>query len=138
MTTLERLESVLDTSGVAGFIETRLPSGGQPRQLRVRTLLLGLLLSQLDGRPAHLTRVHHALVALGPEDWRRLEIEVEWKSGSHLLTYRQVERTFSLVVHTLEKEHPDGAPSDELSFVLDAPRSERARGGERTHSLSDG
>ena len=120
MTTLDRLETVLDTSRVAGFIETRLPSGGRPRQLRVHTLLLGLLLSQLDGRPAHLTRVHRALVALGPQDRRRLEIEIEWKSGSHLLTYRQVERTFSLVVHTLKKEHPDGAPSDELSFVLDA------------------
>ena len=118
--TLERLEAVLDTSGVAHFIETRLPSGGRPRQLRVRTLVLGLLLSQFDGRAAHLTRVHHALVTLGSKDRRRLGIEVEWKNGSHLLTYRQVERTFSLVVHALAKEQPDGSPSNELSFVLDA------------------
>jgi hypothetical protein len=118
--TLQRLEAVLDASGVAEFIEARLPRGVRPRQLRVRTLLLGLGLSQLDGRPAHLTRVHHALVIVDNTHRRRLGIEVEWRSGWHLVTYRQVERTFSLVVAALKKEHPDGAPSTALSFVLDA------------------
>jgi hypothetical protein len=117
---LEQLEVMLDGSGAPTFIEALLPSGGRPRQLRVHALLLGLLLSQLDARPAHLTRVHRALVRLNPDDRTRLGIDVDWKNGVHQLTYRQVERTFALVVAALEKEQPDGAPSPRLSFVLDA------------------
>jgi hypothetical protein len=44
----------------------------------------------------------------------------EWKSGPHLLTYRQVERTFSLVAGALAKAEPDGEPSEALEGVLDA------------------
>jgi hypothetical protein len=79
-----------------------------------------MLLAGADGRPAHLSRVHHALIALGAEDRRRLGVEVEWRSGPHLLTYRQVERTFHLVVDALSKERPDGAPSEALCGVIDA------------------
>jgi hypothetical protein len=117
---LERLEAVLGRSGAAGRVEVLLPAGGRPRQLSVQTLLLGMLLCQADGRPAHLSRVHEALLALGPHDRERLGISVEWKSGPHLLTYRQVERTFHLVVDALAKEVPDGTPSDELCGVIDA------------------
>jgi hypothetical protein len=42
--TLERLEKIIDTSAVAGPIEALLPVGVRPRQLKVRTLLLGMLL----------------------------------------------------------------------------------------------
>ena len=45
-----------------------LPIGVRRRQLRVRTLLAGMLLSQADHRPAHLTRVHEALIALPDDD----------------------------------------------------------------------
>jgi hypothetical protein len=38
----------------------------------------------------------------------------------HLLTYRQVEYTFSLVVGALSKKEPDGSPSEMLSVVVDA------------------
>jgi hypothetical protein len=79
-----------------------------------------MLLSGADGRPAHLTRVHEALVALAPEDRRRLGVEVEWRGGPHLLTYRQVERTFHLVVEALSKQNPDGEPPDALCHVIDA------------------
>lgn len=54
---LERLERILDSSAVAERIEALLPVGVRPRQLRVRTLLLGMLLVACDGRPAHLSRV---------------------------------------------------------------------------------
>ena len=117
---LERLEGVLDASGVAPRLEALLPLGVRPRQLRVRTLLLGLLLCQLDGRPAHLTRVHRSLVEFDAAQRSRLGVEAECHGDQHLLTYRQVERTFALVVAALEKESPDGAPSLELSIVLDA------------------
>jgi len=118
--TLARLETILEVSGVGPSIELRLASGGRPRQLSTTTLFLGMLLCQADGRPAHLTRVHQALVALPETDRRRLGIEVDWKSGPHLLTYRQVERTFSVVVHALDKDTKDGEPSDGLCGVLDA------------------
>lgn len=101
-------------------VEVLLPAGGRPRQLSVHALLLGMLLAHADGRPAHLTRVHAALVALSPPDRRRLGVEVEWRGGPHLLTYRQVERTFHLIVEALSKENPDGEPSDALCGVMDA------------------
>lgn len=117
---LEGLEAVLDDAGVSPTIEATLPTGGRPRQLSVRTLLLGMMLALVDHRPAHLTRVHRALVALPePTAWR-LGVIVAWKSGPHLLTYRQTERTFSLVVAALRRPEPDGTPSEELSALVDA------------------
>jgi hypothetical protein len=97
-----------------------LPIGVRPRQLSVRTLLTGMLLVAADHRPAHLRRVHQALIELPePERWR-LGVLATWQHGPHLLTYRQVERTFSLVVGRLAKQTPDGSPSPLLSEVLDA------------------
>lgn len=100
--TLAWAESVVDRAQIAATIEALLPSGGRPRQLPVRTLLVGMLLALADGRPAHLVRVHRTLTGLHPEDRRRLGVEVEWKREAHLLTYRQVERTFGLVTAALD------------------------------------
>lgn len=111
---------MLDAAGVAPSIEALLPVGVRPRQLSVRTLLLGVLLTQAEHRPAHLSRIHAALVALGDADRRHLGVVVDWKRGPHVLSYRQVERTFGLVVAALGKEDPDGAPTRVLQDVLDA------------------
>jgi hypothetical protein len=116
---LERLEAIIDTSGVAGRIEVLLPIGVRPRQLPVRTLLLGMLLIAVHGRPAHLVRVHQALLALPADQQHRLGIITEWRTGPHLLSYRQVERTLALIINALSKDKPDGTPSDALSDVLD-------------------
>ena len=62
------LEEIIDTSGIAPRIELLLPIGVRRRQLRVRTLLAGMMLSQADHRPAHLTRVHQALTGLPPDE----------------------------------------------------------------------
>ena len=48
-----------------------------------------MLLVAVQGRPAHLRRVHHALLDLEPADRQRLGIIAHWKHGPHLLTYRQ-------------------------------------------------
>ena len=56
--TLARLEPIIDRAEVCEPIETLLPVGVRPRQLSVRTLLLGMLLVAVEGRPAHLRRVH--------------------------------------------------------------------------------
>jgi hypothetical protein len=115
---LDRLEEIIDGSR-ATRIEALLPIGVRHRQLKVRTLILGMLLTLAGRRPAFLTEVHAALTALPEADQARLAVIEDWKHGPHLLTYRQVERTFNLVVDALAKEHPDGAPADVLARICD-------------------
>lgn len=117
---LARLEAVVDAAGVAAGLEAVLPTGGRPRQLSVRTLLVGMLAAASDGRPAHLARVHRALVALGAGDRRRLGVEVDWRAGPHTLTYRQVERTFSLVSNAVAADQANGTPGEDLAALSDA------------------
>jgi hypothetical protein len=117
---LNRIEAVVDRSGIAPRIEALLAVGVRPRQLVVRTLLVGMLLALTDSRPAHLTRVHQALLGLKDEDRQRLGVVVNWRRGPHLLTYRQVERTFSLVAGALATDVFDGTPTCVLQEVLDA------------------
>ena len=50
---LGRIEEIIDGSGVAPQVEALLPIGVRRRQLRVRTLLAGMMLTQADQRPAH-------------------------------------------------------------------------------------
>jgi hypothetical protein len=113
------LEGVIDASGSAPRIEALLPAGVRHRQLSARTLLLGMLLTLADRRPAYLTGAHAALTALPGADQVRLGVMQDWKTGPHQLTYRQVERTFNLVADALAKEQPDGAPSDVLARICD-------------------
>jgi hypothetical protein len=115
--TLAVLEAIIDSSGIALRIEILLPAGVRHRQLRVRTLILGMLLTLAGRRPAFLTEVHAALTALPRAGQERLGVTEDWASGAHLLTYRQVERTFGLVADSLAKDHPDGAPSAILAAV---------------------
>jgi hypothetical protein len=117
--TLPRIEDIIDGSAVAPAIEALLPAGVRHRQLPVRTLLTGMMLTLDDDRPAHLTRVHQALTALPEPDQARLGVREEWKTGPHQLTYRQVERTFNLVTGALAKARPGGAPSDDLAVICD-------------------
>ena len=116
---LAALEDIIDASGAAPAIEAALPAGIRPRQLTVRTLFLGILLTLADDRPAHLTRVHKTLTALPGADQARLGVTGNWAAGPHQLTYRQVEYTFTLVARTLSKDEPDGAPSDDLARTCD-------------------
>jgi len=128
-----RLEAIIDASGVPGKIEALLPVGVRPRQLSVRTLLIGMLIALSDKRPAHLRRIHEALICLPEADRRRLGVIAQWESGPHLLSYRQTERTFGLANRVLSKERPDGRPSEILSEVTDAliEASVKALGGGR-------
>jgi hypothetical protein len=117
---LARLLGVIDASGVPGRLEALLPMGARHRQLSLRTLFAGILLTLADGRPAHLSRVHAALVGLDEENRRCLGVVGQSKHGPHTLTYRQVEYTFSLLKDVLSKDVPDGAPKEALQEVLDA------------------
>lgn len=117
--TLSDLEEIVDRAGIAASIERLLPVGVRPRQLKVRTLVFGILWCLFDKRPAHLTRVHQALIGLPETDQWRLGVIVNWRDGCHLLTYRQTERTYRLVVSALDKEHPDGEPAASLQGIVD-------------------
>jgi len=119
MIPLAAFEQIIDASGVALRIEAVLPAGVRPRQLSVRALLAGMCLSQADGRPAHLTRVHQALTSLPEDDQVRLGIIADWKRGPHQLTCRQTERTFGLVADAVAKDEPDGLPSGPLQGICD-------------------
>jgi hypothetical protein len=116
---LPRLEEIIEASGIASRIEALLPAGVRHRQLRVATLLTGMMLTVADRRPAHLTAVHTALTALPAGDQARLGVIEDWKTGPHQLTYRQVERTFALAIGALGKDEPDGTPSGILAAALD-------------------
>jgi hypothetical protein len=78
-----------------------------------------MMLALADGRPAHLTRVHRALVSLPEAEQRRLGVLTDWRNGPHRLTYRQAEYTFGLVTAVLGKDEPDGLPSPALQAVCD-------------------
>ena len=107
---LPRLEAIIEASGIAPRIEALLPAGVRHRQLRVATLILGMMLTQADRRPAHLTEVHAALTALPAADQARLGVTEDWKGGPHQLTYRQAERTFGLITKALRKDEPGRHP----------------------------
>ena len=100
---LARPEAVVDRSGVAERIEALLPVGVRPRQLSVRTLLIGMLLVASEGRAGSLRNLHRALTALPEAERRRLGVIAGWRYGPHALSYRQVERTFALVTAALGK-----------------------------------
>jgi hypothetical protein len=119
MTALAALEEIIDAAGAGPRIAALLPVGVRRRQLTVRTLLLGIMITLDDHRPAHLTRVHQALTGLPEDEQRRLGVLTDWRHGPHLLTYRQTERTFGLVVRTLSKDEPDGLASPALQQACD-------------------
>jgi hypothetical protein len=112
-------EGITDASGAAPRIEALLPTGVRHRQLRVRTLLAGMMLTLADRRAGFLTEVHQALTALPAQDQVRLGVTEDWKTGPHRLTYRQTERTFGLVADALAKKEPDGLPSGALAGLCD-------------------
>jgi hypothetical protein len=119
MIPLAAFEAVIDASGIPPRIEAMLPVGARARQLSVRTLLAGMCLAAADHRPAHLTRVHQALVSLPEDEQRRLGVTADWKNGPHLLTYRQTEYTVGLVADALGKDEPDGLSSQALQAACD-------------------
>lgn len=122
---------MLDASGVAEALEAGLPRGVRARQLSARTLLVGMLVALAEGRPAQLARVHGSLSALPEADRARLGVVVDWRTGPHALSYRQVEHTARLLARSLAKTSPDGQPSAGLAgfsaALLEASVPEQAR-----------
>ena len=119
MIPLPVLEGVTGACGIAPRIEDMLPSGVRVRQLAVWTLMPGMMLALADGRPAHLTRVHQALISMPDDEQRRLGVLADWKGRPHRLTCRQAEYTFGLATAALGKDQPDGLPSPKLQAACD-------------------
>jgi hypothetical protein len=113
------LETSIEASGIAPRAEALLPAGARHRQLRVSTLILGMMLALADRRPARLTEMHAALTTLPAGDQARPGVTEDWKAGPHQLTYRQAERTFGLVTAALARDKPDGTPSAAFAAALD-------------------
>jgi hypothetical protein len=114
------IEDIIDASGIAPAIQALLPAAARRRQLTARTVLTGMLLALADRRPAHLTEVRNALIALPEADQVRLGVIADWATGPHQLTYRQTEHTARLIARALGKDEPDGAPSAVLQAVCDS------------------
>ena len=70
----ERIEQIIDASGIASEIELILPIGIRPRQLKITTLLLGMTLALRASHQAYLTEVHRTLTALPEPVQRRLGV----------------------------------------------------------------
>lgn len=73
-----------------------------------------------DHRPAHLRRVHEALVALSEPDQVRLGVLVCTARGPHRLTYRQTEYVSHRVRLVLANDAREGGLSDLLASLVDA------------------
>jgi hypothetical protein len=116
---LTAIEDIIDASGAAAVIEALLPTGVRHRQLTTRALLTGMMLTQDDDRPAHLTRVHQALTSLTEGEQRRLGVLADWKGGPHRLTYRQAEYTFALVTAALARDKLNGLSAPALQAACD-------------------
>ena len=115
MSDLSRLEALLDETALhheIAALEASLPIGVRPRQLRLRTFLLGAACCLSDGRPAHLVRVHQALCALNEADRWRLGVFVERRGVAHLLTYRQVESSTTSLRERSRTTSPTGSPAN--------------------------
>ncbi|HWD24703.1 MAG TPA: hypothetical protein VG368_04505 [Acidimicrobiales bacterium] len=123
MSNLARAEGLLDDATLEraiAKIEASLPIGVRPRQLPVRTFLVGVACCLSDGRPAHLIRVHEALCSLPDADRWRLGVLIEEKGRTHELTYRQTEYLNHLLQVALGKPEPDGTASERLQDLVDA------------------
>ena len=123
MKALAHIEALLDEPGLAaaiGDLEAALPLGVRPRQLAVRTLLVGLVGCLTEGHQnAYLSDAHAVLISLDHADKVRLGVITSWRNGPHELTYRQVEYTMHVLGRALAKDAPDGAPSEGLQELCD-------------------
>jgi len=119
---------VLDSSAVADVLSKAMPTGGRPRQLPVRSVLLGFLLAFSDGRPAQLSFAWRALKKLGTKDQLRLRAATAEHSGGRTkikpVTYRQFSDAFSVMMRAIDPSPvPVFRPGDDRSAVLARARS---------------
>lgn len=95
---------IIDRSQLPRTIESLIGRGGRPRQLPVRTMLLGIWLTTRQQHGATLVGAHRALLALPREQQIELGVLKVTNGTEHLLTYRQFEYLFSQVSRLVDPE----------------------------------
>ncbi len=106
--------AVIDSSGVAGKLESRLVKNtGRPRQMKVRAILVALLLLAIDDRPLHIKAATKLLFCLLPGAWQaELGITAEATGRKAFLArYRQARYLFGLVLAVVD---PSAEPKDRV------------------------
>jgi len=93
---------------VPEMLDEAMPSGGRPRQLGARTVLLGVMVALNEGRPAQLEAAWRALCNLAVPDQLSLGFATSKDGATHSATYRQVSDTFSVMCHGVD---PTPVPS---------------------------
>jgi hypothetical protein len=103
-----------------------MPTGGRPRQLSTRTVLLGVMMALDSGRPAHLEAAHRALSSLELGDQLALKFAVTGNGECHVASYRQYEDTFSVMCEAIDPSPVPsfkGVPEHERAAHLEATRA---------------
>ncbi|MDA8311900.1 MAG: hypothetical protein M0Z46_15070 [Actinomycetota bacterium] len=130
------LEAVLDRSGVAELLDGWMPKGGRHGQLGAKSVLMGMLMALVQGRPAHLSAGHEALFALDVADQVRLGALGTADGALHPATYRQFSHTHQVMVAGID---PTPVPSFKGVFEEDrAAHLAAAREGIRNRRRRDG
>lgn len=92
--------ALVDKSGMVATLEAHLPTGGRPRTLSTRALLVALLLAARSGQPTYLNRLPGLLNTLPPSARHTLRL------GRARVTERMVGVLFSHIAAAL-----DGSPN---------------------------
>lgn len=93
--TVRRVEQLIDTSGLVEVLEPLLPTGGRPRDLSLRTLLVGLGLTAASNTNLYVTTLHQVLLSLPAPTQRRLGVAWTDRHGrNQVLTLRRVEHLY--------------------------------------------
>jgi hypothetical protein len=119
---VELCAQVIDASGVAERLEGLMAkTTGRPRELKVRSVLVALLVLAMDDRPLHLKAATRLLCCrLGPAWRERLGItgEVPTTKKAFLARYRQVRYLFHLALSAVGPTVKNGArPTAEAARV---------------------
>lgn len=107
---------MLDRSGVAELLDGWMPKGGRHGQLGAKSVLVGMLMALVQGRPAHLSAGHEALFALDVADQVRLGALGTADGALHPATYRQFSHTHQVMVAGID---PTPVPSFKGVFEED-------------------
>jgi hypothetical protein len=121
----QAIERAIAASGVAHLLEGLMPSGGRPRQLPVRTVLLAMAFAIDEGRPAHLAAGWRTLEGLPGATRLRLGAALTRTGTLCDATYRQFSHAHRTMMGTLD---PTPVPSfrgvteDDRATHLEAAR----------------
>lgn len=95
----DEVEACVDASGVVGMIEAVLPATGRPRELPVRTFLVGMLLAVRYGFVPQLEKARLVLTELPRHTKERLGVI---RDDGTEITYKQMADMFDRIARALD------------------------------------